>query len=102
MRHYDLNGNDITGNHFDNCEIANEPRETVRAILDNIDAIQKETKHELSMIADAVYRGRSVTGEGVSTEEQVRNEPIIIQYARQRDTAEEILKAVVQIREALW
>ena len=78
----------------------NEPRETVKAILENLDVIQNETKNELRMIADAIYRGTSVSGERI--ENEPRNEPITIQFARQRDTAKQILQALVEIREVLW
>lgn len=76
-------------------------KETVKSILINNGEILSEMNREIDMIADALYRGKSVNNE-VKENEPKEDPPLSIWMRGQRDTAEEILKKIVKIREALW
>lgn len=84
------------------CSVEEQRRETAKELLDNMGAILKELNHEVRMISDAVYRGCNC-----NPVEEVPNElkempPMIAIMKGQRDAAEEALKELVRIREALW
>lgn len=84
------------------CSVEEQKRETVKELLENMGAILVELNNNVRMISDAVYRGGNL-----KTVEEVNNEPkemppIVAIMQGQRDSAEEILKEVVKITEALW
>ena len=79
------------------CEA--ETRETIKSILENMDAILTELRCQVNAIDDAVSGKRPAT-DGKLVEKQ--DESLHITVNRQRNEAEEILKTVVRIREALW
>ena len=84
------------------CSVEEQRRETVKELLENMGEILVELNNNVRMISDAVYRGGNR-----KTVEEVHKEPedmppIIAIMQRQRDLAEEILKEVARIREALW
>ena len=72
--------------------------EPVKSILKNIDAINKELANELRMIEDAIYSKEPIVEDA--------NEPVddslLNTLNRQRNTAENLLKKAVHIREGLW
>ena len=83
------------------CAVGEVKRETAKELLENMGAILMELNNEVRMISDAVYRGGNC-----DLVEEVPNEqkmPSIVAIMRgQRDAAEEVLKELVRIREALW
>ena len=76
----------------------NEPRETAKDILVNMDAIHKELANELRMIDDAIY-GKEPIVEGTN---ELVDECLLGTLNRQRNTAENLLKKATHIREGLW
>lgn len=75
--------------------------ETVKQILENMDAIQRETIAELVMITDALIDGSHPVG--VKDPNEPCQSPTILDELRtKRDNAEAILKSVVRIRSCLW
>jgi len=78
-----------------------EKKETVKQILENMDAIQRETIAELVMITDALVDG-SHPGGTEDTNEPRQSLAILDELRIKRDNAEAILKLVVRIRSCLW
>ena len=74
---------------------------TARELLENMGNIFREMKHELAMISGAVYRGETCTKEEPDNE-PCTTPPMIVIMQLQRDAAEDLLKEIVKIREALW
>lgn len=77
-------------------------RETAKELLETMGVILEELNNEVRMISDAVYRGGNCT-----PVEEVHNElkempPLVAVMKEQRDVAEEALRGLVRIREALW
>lgn len=75
----------------------NEPRETAKSILENMDAILNELSAELRRIENAIY--------GPKPLEDPKDHPdecMLETLNRQRNTAEQLLKTAVHIREGLW
>lgn len=89
-------------NELAQCAVKEAKTETAKELLENMGAILKELNNEVRMISDAVYRGGCC-----NPVEEIPNEPkgmppmVAIMHG-QRDEAEELLKEVVKIREALW
>ena len=83
------------------CSVEEPRRETAKELLENMGAILRELNNEVRMISDAVYRGRNC-----NPVEEEPNEPkmppMVAIMREQRDVAEEVLKELVRIREALW
>lgn len=74
--------------------------ETVKQILENMDAIQRETIAELVMITDALIDGSHPV---VKDPNEPCQCPTILDELRiKRDNAEDILKSVMRIRSCLW
>lgn len=89
-------------NELTQCTGEEAKRETAKELLENMGAILKELNNQVRMISDAVYRGCTR-----KTVEEVPNElkempPMIVIMKGQRDAAEEALRELVKIREALW
>lgn len=82
--------------YLENCTA--EPKETIKAKLENMDAILREIENQACMIEDAI------NGPNVKENKAMDNqlEPMGIMIDRMRGKAEEILKTVIIIREALW
>lgn len=88
--------------NFENCSIpttnsVNEPRETAKSILENMDAILKELSAELRRIDDAIYAPKPL-----EDAKDAHDECMLETLNRQRNTAEQLLKLAVHIREGLW
>lgn len=83
------------------CAVEEVKGETAKELLENMGAILKELNKEVRMISDAVYRGGNF-----NPLEEEPNEPkmppMVAIMRGQRDAAEEVLKELVRIREALW
>lgn len=75
----------------------NEPRETVKSILENMDAILKELSAELHRIDGAIYAPTPF-----EDAKETADESLLETLNRQRNTAEQLLKLAVHIREGLW
>ena len=82
--------------YLENCTA--EPKETIKAKLENMDAILREIENQACMIEDAI-NGPKVK-ENKAMDNQL--EPMGIMIDRMMGKAEEILKTVIIIREALW
>lgn len=92
--------------NFENCAIptsngveipVNEPRETAKSILENMDAILKELSAELRRIENAIYAPKPI-----EDAKEAPDECLLETLNRQRNTAEQLLKLAVHIREGLW
>lgn len=80
------------------CNMAvNEPRETAKSILENMDAILKELSAELRRIENAIYAPKPI-----EDAKEAPDECLLETLNRQRNTAEQLLKLAVHIREGLW
>lgn len=81
---------------YETCEA--EPRETIKSKLENMDVIMRETQNVVCMIEDAICGPRDNDGK------EVDNQPESMEMMtnRLRNNANEILKRVVRIKEALW
>jgi len=83
------------------CSAEEQRRETVKELLENMGTILGEMGNQLGMISDALYRG------GNHEEKEPANDPcamppMAVLMRDQRDAAENLLKEIVKIREALW
>lgn len=83
------------------CAGVDQRIDTAKAILDNMDLILIEMKHQVAMIADGIYRGESIV------ENELDNEPrptlpMVAHMQEHVDTAEFLLEEIKKIREALW
>lgn len=91
--------------NFENAKIcaAEEPRsETAKELLETMGVILEELNNEVRRISDAVYRGGNC-----NPVEEVPNNlkempPMIAIMKGQRDAADEALRGLVKISEALW
>lgn len=72
-------------------------QEPVKSILENMDAILKELKNELERIDSAIYSPMPFEDRA-----EPQDECMLGTLNRQRNTAEELLKLAVHIREGLW
>ncbi len=81
---------------FENCGA--ESRETIKSKLENMDGIMCETQNVVCMIEDAIC------GPRVNDGKEVDNQPesMAMMTNRMRNNAEETLKGVMRIKEALW
>lgn len=91
--------------NFENAEIcAGEEarRETAKELLETMGVIIGELNSEVCMISDAVYRGgnRNPVEEVPNVPKEMP--PMIAIMKAQRDAAEEALRGLIKIREALW
>ena len=78
-------------------------RETAKELLENMGCILREMDNQVSMISDAVYRGENVEKNPALTNEPcATTPPMVVVMRAQRDTAEQLLKEIIKIREALW
>ena len=75
------------------------PRETLKAIMENMSAILTEMDSVTNTMCEAFYGER--TGQ-TETRQEIRQETILQTVSNQRDLAERILKKIVKIREGLW
>ena len=94
--------NELAQCHYsDNRGVENEERmETAKELLENMGAILMELNNQVRMIAEAVYRGADSVEKAPN--EPRETPPMIAIMKGQRDSAEEILRELVRIREALW
>jgi len=76
-------------------------RETAKDLLGEMDGILREMEAQVSMISDALYRGRSLVENG-NNKEPCEAPPMVITMQEQRDTAERLLQEIIKIREVLW
>lgn len=74
-----------------------QKQESAKTILENMDAILKELGNELKRIDSAIYSPNPVDGTNAPNDECMLG-----MLNRQRNTAEELLKLAVHIREGLW
>ena len=72
--------------------------ETVKSILENNDAIQKELMNVIGSIDEAIYGTRT----NANMEKEAPDISLLDTLKRQRNYNERILKAIVRIKEALW
>lgn len=90
--------------NFENAQICageEQRRETAKELLGNMWSILGEMNNEVAMISDAVYRGGN-NGEKEPANEPCAMPPMVVVMRGQRDAAENLLKEIVKIREALW
>ena len=78
-----------------------EKEETVKQILESIDATQRETIAQLVMITDALVDGAHPV-ETKDPNESCQAPTILDELRIKRNNAEAILKSVVRIRSCLW
>ena len=83
----------------ENCQI-NEPRETAKMILENIDAIQKEAGTVLEMVFSSISGERR--DDALIVDQGNGDKSMMDTFRRQRAVAERILKIATEIREMLW
>ena len=88
--------------NFENCSVpttngVNEPRETAKSILENMDAILKELSEELRRIDDAIYAPSPL-----EDAKDASDECLLETLNRQRNMAGRLLKTAVHIRDGLW
>ena len=92
--------------NFENCSIptsngveipVNEPRETAKSLLENMDAILKELSAELRRIEGAIYAPMPL-----EDAKDASDECMLETLKRQRNMAGQLLKTAVHIREGLW
>lgn len=91
--------NDFT--NVKTCSVEEQKRETVKELLENMGAILVELNNNVCMIADAVYRGGN-NNPVKEVHDEPKMPPMVAIMQGQRDAAEEVLKELVRIREALW
>lgn len=85
------------------CSGEEQKRETVKELLEDMGSILKEMENQVAMISDAVYRGGKAEEKGPAlTNESCATPPMVVMMRWQRNTAEQLLKDIVEIREALW
>lgn len=78
-----------------------EKEETVKQILENMDAIQRETIAELVMITDALVDGSRPVED--AEDNAIQNTSTILEELRiRRDNSEAILEMVIRIKACLW
>ena len=80
-----------------NCQI-NEPRETAKMVLENTDAILKET----ATILELVFSSLNGEQREVALSADNGDKTMMDTLRRQRATAECILEIANKIREVLW
>ena len=85
-------------NYNENCSVPVEAKETIKSMLENMDAILTELKNQVNSIDSAVCGKKLADGQVCDKQD----ESMQITINRQRNEAEEILKTVFHIREALW
>lgn len=93
-----------TFNEFANvtkCSGEEQRCETVKELLENMGTILGEMGNQVGMISDALYRGGN-NGEKEPANEPCAMPPMVVVMRGQRDAAENLLKEIVKIREALW
>ena len=76
-------------------------RETAKDLLGDMDGILREMETQVSMISDALYRGRNLVESG-NNKEPCDAPPMVVIMQEHRDTAERLLQEIIKIREALW
>ena len=80
----------------------NEPRaeevETLKGIIENISAINREMRSQLQIISDALIDGKHPDN-GEAPDGPIT---MIDAIRQERDLAEENLKTLIRIRERLW
>lgn len=86
--------------NFVTAAAVSEPRETVKAIMENMDAIITEMENGIRMISDGL------TGATPFKEDEYRktmeDHAIVDRLRIQRDRAVKILENIARIREVLW
>ena len=80
----------------------NEPRETAKMVLENLDEILNELSFQVNSIETAIVTGPLCKDDGGSNANKHPDETMLQTLDRQRNFAETILKTVMRIREALW
>ena len=85
----------------ENCKI-NEPRETVKMVLNNTDEILKETRMNLENVFESISGERGDVAKTPCADQDNGDISMMDTLRRQRATAERILKIAIEIREALW
>lgn len=83
------------------CSVEEQRIETVKELLENMGTILDEIGNQVGMISDALYRGGN-HGEKEPANEPCAMPPMVVVMRGQRDAAENLLKEIVKIREALW
>lgn len=84
------------------CAVEEAKRETAKELLENMGAILKKLNTEVRMISDAVYRGCNCNPVEEVPDEPKGMSPMVVIIKGQRDAAEEVLRELIKIREALW
>lgn len=77
----------------------NEPRETAKIILENMNGILSEMNNQLCGIEDALY---GAVPKETNMGAEPHQPPMLTMLREQRDFAEAILKRIAHIREGLW
>lgn len=83
------------------CAGVEKKRETAKTLLGNMDAILIEMAHQVTMIADAIYRGESHVENELDNEPRAEL-PMVVIMQQHVDTADRLLEEIKKIREALW
>lgn len=90
-----------TGEMMNTAVKVNEPKETVKEILENTDAIHNELFNTVDSLQAAIYKGAEPKPNAKPVDGP-RNEPMLAIIRRHRNEAEELLKMLDDIRSALW
>ena len=90
-----------TGEMLNTAVKVNEPKETVKEILENTDAIYKELFYAVDSLQEAIYKGAEPKPNAEPVD-GLRNEPMLAIIRRHRNEAEELLKKLADIQSALW
>ena len=85
----------------ENCQI-NEQRETAKMVLENTDAILKETGTILELVFSSISGERRDVTPTPSIDHGNGDTSMMDTLRRQRAVAERILKIATEIREVLW
>lgn len=78
---------------------SNEPRETAKDIILNLEEILNEIKAQVDLIESAIYGNKLAE---TNAKEESPIPPMLMMLRQQRDFAEDILKIIMHIREGLW